>query len=205
MRPTNEIIELLENDSQKIVNNISKESIDVYNFLITQYENSDVSANYLFQFVFRNFYRLDNAGLTSQFKTEYFNIMQEYRQLIEFDFTDILQRLFNIVNHQQQNTFQFSFVTKMQNTIDNNKPIYDNEVAKVFRFNRPRQGANFQDKLEFFLNQLMLISNTYSYIIVNHNLQNAIDLFDIRFQGNNMRPIKKLDFIFWSAGKLINN
>jgi hypothetical protein len=30
-------------------------------------------------FVFRSFYRLDNAGLTQEFKTRYFQLLQEYR------------------------------------------------------------------------------------------------------------------------------
>ena len=203
MRTTEEIINLIDNNTQAIIGNISNESIDVYNFLKAQFDSSNVIENYLFQFVYRSFYRLDNAGLTTQFKTEYFNIMQQYRQLDNFDFANILQRLFEIVNHQRQNTFQFSFVTKMQNTIKNNKPIYDNEVAKVFSFKRPRQGANFNDKLDFFLNQLLLINQTYTTIIDNNSLQNIINLFDNKFQQNNLGQIKKLDFIFWSAGKLI--
>ncbi len=204
MRTTEEIINLIDYNTQIIIDNISHESIDVYGFLKSQFENSNVTQNYLFQFVYRSFYRLDNAGLTTQFKTEYFNLMQEYRQLDSFDFATILERLFEIVNHRRQNTFQFSFATKMQNTINNNKPIYDNEVAKVFSFNRPRQGANFNDKLDFFLNQLLIINQTYTTIIDSNSLQNIIYLFDNKFQQNNLGQIKKLDFIFWSAGKIIN-
>jgi hypothetical protein len=203
MRTTEEIINLIENKAQEIIGNISNESIDVYNFLKTQFDNTNVTENYLFQFVYRSFYRLDNAGLTTQFKTEYFNLMHEYRQLDNFDFASTLHRLFEIANYQRQNTFQFSFVTKMQNTINNNKPIYDNEVAKVFSFNRPKQSITFNDKLDFFLNQLLIIDQTYITIIINNRLQNIITLFDNKFQLNNLGQIKKLDFIFWSAGKLI--
>jgi hypothetical protein len=123
--------------------------------------------------------------------------MQQHRQLDNFDFANILQRLFEIVNHQRQNTFQFSFATKMQNTIKNNKPIYDNEVAKVFSFNRPRQGASFNDKLNFYLNQLQQINQTYTTIIDHNSLENIINLFDNKFQQNNLGQIKKLDFIFF--------
>ena len=72
MKTTEEIINLINNNAQAIVNNISHESIDVYNFLRTQFDITNVAENYLFQFVYRSFYRLDNAGLTAQFKTEYF-------------------------------------------------------------------------------------------------------------------------------------
>jgi len=165
--------------------------------------NTNITENYLFQFVYKSFYRLDNAGLTTQFKTEYFNILQEYRQFDNFDFANILQRLFEIQNHQGQNTFQFSFVTKMQNTICNDRPIYDNEVSKVFSFNRPRQGSPFSDKLDFYLELLRIIDETYNTFINDNNLHNIITLFDNKFPQNNLGQIEKFDFIFWSAGKIL--
>lgn len=203
MRTNNEIINIINDNRQAIVENISNESIDVYNFLKTEYDKSNVKTNYLFQFVFRSYYRLDNAGLTTQFKTEYFNILQQYREVEKFDFSAILTRLYNIQNHQGQNTFQFSFVTKMQNTIRNDRPIYDSEVARVFSFRQPKQGLNFDEKLTFLLNQLELIQQTYSTLIVNNEIQNTIALFDNKFKKNKLDQIKKLDFIFWSAGKVI--
>lgn len=203
-RTREEIINIINDNSQAIVDNIANESIVVYNFLKTQFNNSNIAENYLFQFVFRSFYRLDNAGLTTQFKTEYFNILQQYRELTNFDFSAILTRLYNIKNHRSQNTFQFSFVTKMQNTIQPDRPIYDSEVARVFSFRQPRQGINFDEKLTFYLNQLELIQQTYSALIDNNDIQNTISLFDNKFQNNNLGQIKKLDFIFWSAGKVIN-
>lgn len=203
MRTTEEIIHVINNNAQAIVDNISNESIDVYNFLKTQFDNANVTENYLFQFVYRSFYRLDTAGLTTQFKTEYFNILQEYRQLDNFDFSIILQRLFTITNHQGQNTFQFSFVTKMQNTIRNDRPIYDSEIAEVFSFRRPRQNLVFDDKLNIFLEQLTIIDDTYNTLIQNQNLIEIIALFDNKFANHNLQTIKIFDFIFWSAGKVI--
>lgn len=203
VRTTEEIINVIDKNAQAIVDNISNESIDVYKFLKIQFDNSNVTENYLFQFVYRSFYRLDNAGLTTPFKKEYFNILQEYRQLDNFDFTTILQRLFAIKNHQRQNTFQFSFVTKLQNTIWNDRPIYDSEVAEVFSFRRPKQNSTFDDKLNIYLEQLILIDETYNAIIQNKNLGIVTALFDNKFQNHNLQTIKIFDFIFWSAGKVI--
>jgi len=203
VRTTEEIINVIDNNAQAIVDNISNESIDVYNFLKTQFDNTNVTENYLFQFVYRSFYRLDNAGLTTKFKTEYFNLLQEYRLLDNFDFSAILQRLFAITNHQGQNTLQFSFVTKMQNTIFNDRPIYDSEVAEVFSFKRPRQTLAFNDKVNIFLEQLAIIDETYEDLIKHQNLIDIIALFDNKFPNHNLQTIKIFDFIFWSAGKVI--
>lgn len=79
MTETKKIIDFIEENSDEIVENIEFESIVTYNFLKKQFADFDVRKNYLFQFVYRSFYRLDNAGLTSEFKNEYFIILEEYR------------------------------------------------------------------------------------------------------------------------------
>ena len=68
-RETEEIIKLINSNSQDIVDNISRESIDVYNFIKSQFDENNIIENYLFQFIYRSFYRIDNAGLTKEFKT----------------------------------------------------------------------------------------------------------------------------------------
>ena len=198
-----EIIGLIDNNSQAIVGNISRESIDVYNFLKTQFDVTNVIENYLFQFVYRSFYRLDNAGLTKEFKAEYFNILEEYRYQDNFDYLIILKRLYDIPNYRGLNTLQFSFVTKMQNTISNSSPIYDSEVAEVFSFKRPKYNLSFEDKVKFYLEQLSMISQTYDLLIQNDNLGQIMILFDNNFPNHNLDKTKVFDFLFWSAGKVI--
>jgi hypothetical protein len=48
-----------------------------------------------------------------------------------------------------RNSFQFSFVTKIHNTIDNNQPIYDSKVEKVFAFKGQRP-QEFEAQFNFF-------------------------------------------------------
>ncbi len=59
-------------NSEAIIDNLAQESIDAYIFLKTQFDvTEDIRTHYLFHFVFRSFYRLDNAGLSSEMKQEY--------------------------------------------------------------------------------------------------------------------------------------
>jgi len=195
------IIDFIESNSIAIVENIDFESIEVYNFLQNQFQSSNVNSNYLFQFVFRSFYRLDNAGLTPEFKTEYFKILEECRGNKVFDFEKILMRLYNFPNRKGQNTLQFSFVTKLLNTIDNNLPIYDSEVAKMFCVSRPYV-ADFHKKLDAYLDQLQCFQEFYEEVLYKNLLPNTFEKFDVRFGTSNLSEMKKLDFIFWSAGKI---
>ena len=201
MNKITEISVWIEKHSTEIIKNIDQESVDVYNFLKKEFNESNVNENYLFQFVFRSFYRIDNAGLTPEFKKEYFEILEENRNEKQFDFEKILRRLYSFPNKKGQNTLQFSFATKMFNTIDDIMPIYDSEVAKMFSMTRPYQ-SKFEIKLDKYLEQLEKIQNGYEQIIKQNLIPETIGLFDEIFTDNKLSEMKKLDFIFWSAGKI---
>ncbi len=204
MKKIQEITNWIEDNSTEIIENIDQESVDVYNFLKSEFKKSNVTENYLFQFVFRNFYRIDNAGLTPEFKKEYFKILEQNRNEKQFDFKKVLRRLYSFPNRKGQNTLQFSFATKMFHTINDMMPIYDNEVAKMFSMSRPYQ-SEFEIKLDKYLDQLDKIQNAYEQIIDQALLPKTIGLFDQVFKDNKLSEMKKLDFIFWSAGKIKTN
>ena len=85
--------------------------------------------------------------------------------------------------------------------INNGMPIYDSEVAKMFGFSRP-QNKEFEKKLDKYLNQFDEISNGYNEIQKKGLLRETLELFDKKFMNNNLFELKKIDFIFWSAGKI---
>jgi hypothetical protein len=83
----NKIIDSVLEEKSEILANLNQESIEVFKFLQSEFHKGDVTKNHLFQFVFRSFYRLDNAGLTPEFKTGYFELMESSRgkQLFEIE------------------------------------------------------------------------------------------------------------------------
>ncbi|RNI32247.1 hypothetical protein EFA69_02660 [Rufibacter immobilis] len=197
------VVDFINQNAVAIINNLDKESIDVYNFLQKEFQQSDVEKNLVFQFLFRSFYRLDNAGLTPDFKSEYFRIMQEERSKTVIDLESALDRLYNFKNRQDNKSFQFSFVTKLFNTIDNSLPIYDSEVARVFGLCRPYQ-KDFKIKYKRLKEQLDLITEAYNAIISENLVHPAISLFDSKFKNHQLSDMKRLDFIVWSAGKVMS-
>lgn len=202
MKKIEEIYNYININSDQIINNLKYESIDVYKFIQYEFLKGNIENNYLFQFVFRSYYRLDNAGLTEEFKREYFKLLEENRDKEIFDYEYALKRLYKIKNRKGQESFQFSFVTKLFNTIDNHMPIYDSEVVNVFGFSKYMQ-RSFDVKIENYLNQLEAIKNVYHKIIDEGLLENTINRFNQKFIENNISEMKKLDFIFWSAGKIM--
>jgi hypothetical protein len=201
-----EKLNFIQENYLNIINNIEQENFDVYCFLKEEFSNTDVSKNYLFQFVFRNFYRLDNAGLSNEFKVEYFNLMQELRN--EKNNNEIIRAIFirlnKFDNKKGQKSFQLSFVTKMLHTMDNNFPIYDSEVASMLNIRNYYDG-NFEKKLIKSILLIEELKNKYDEIIQNNLLSKPFQFFDKKFENNKLTKTKKLDFIIWKAGNLFHN
>lgn len=186
----------------EVLNNIAFESIEVYRFLQNEFNKGNVIGNYLFQFVYRSFYRLDNAGLSPALKEEYFRIMEGLRDKNVIDLKEIVEQLYQFRTLQDRNTVQFSFTTKLMNTINNRYPIYDSEVARVFGFSSCYI-KDYERKMQRLEEQYQIIQDTYERVIQENLLKSTMYKFEKRFECNTISEIKKLDFIFWSFGKIL--
>jgi len=198
---TKEIAANIESNALQIINNIDFKSISFYNFLKSEYGKSNVTENYIFQSVFRSFYGLDNVGFSEEFKRNYFKLIEKYRTQQNIDVENVFIDLHRTQNFKGKDAVIFSFVSKLICTIDDNYPIYDREICKVFSFNQPIH-KDIAAIINVFRDQLKLLQLTYNEIIQSNMAPVTFRLFDEKFKGNNLSMIKKLDFIFWSKGKL---
>lgn len=200
---TNEYSEI-ENNDKFVLDQIGHESICVYCFIKDNIFSTDVTNNYILQFVYRSFYGLDTAGLTPDFKKRYFELMQEYKTK-SIDIKDILLNLYRIKNYKKQNTLQFSFVSKLANTIDHNLPIYDSEVAKYFKYSPASYLHSIENRIESYMTFYNILKIKYKTIIDENKLQIIRSNFKSKYLSSTSTAISEsriLDFIFWSAGKL---
>ena len=197
-------IKKLSQEARKIVSAIDVESILVYLFIKYKFKEHQGPSDPLFHFVYRSFYRLDNAGLTPQFKTEYFKFLERYRYSNKVDLQDLTRELYKYPNLKGQKSLQFSFVTKLANTIDENYPIYDSEIARIFHFKPPYHYLSFEDRLSAFINFYTSIKGYYFELLQNDSLDEIFACFYRQFPDNAAKipKIKLIDFFFWSAGKL---
>lgn len=197
-------IKKLSQEARKIVSAIDIESILVYLFIKDKFKEHQGPSDPLFHFVYRSFYRLDNAGLTSQFKTEYFRCLERCRDSNKVDLQGVTRELYKYPNLKGQNSLQFSFVTKLANTIDENYPIYDSEIARVFHFKPPYHYLSFEERLSVFINFYANLKNYYSELLLNNSFDEVFSCFYRQFPDNaaKISKIKLIDFFFWSAGKL---
>lgn len=196
---------VINNHANTIIQNLQEESLSVYVFLQEQWNSTSAIENTLFQFVFRSFYRIDNAGLTDEFKIKYFELLEGSRNSNP-NLRDICKCLYTIPNRKGLNSLQFSFATKLANTVDSSLPIFDSEVAKVYNFKVPASVIPIDNRLNTLLSFYQNISDDYERIIKSGSLDYTISMFDEKFSkySTTIGQNKKLDFIVWSAGKILN-
>jgi hypothetical protein len=198
------VVEYISNNLNAIIANIAHESVDVYQYLKTEFENIDVSENYFFQFVFRSFYGLDSAGLKHDFKKKYFELLQLNKGNPSPDFRSIIKQLYEIKNIKEKESLQISFTSKLIHTLQNDYPIYDSKVASLMRFPYLPSSVNIDDRIDGYMRQIEELKGLYSSIEKNLDKKFLIE-FDTHFKNQLKTPIsiqKKIDFILWSAGKL---
>lgn len=198
------LVDKMISRSNEIFGNLNRESIDVYNFLMDEFHKGDARKNHLFQFVFRSFYRMDNAGLSPEFKTRFFELMEENRKCDSIDLRAILSQLYEIRTRRDIQSFQFSFTTKLINTIDPTQPIYDSKVSKAIFGSDYVINGDFDKKFQGYTKRYNLIKETYLYCLSNNSFTSIFESFDKAFPSNRLTNIKKLDFLFWSYGKLLD-
>ncbi|MCX7009285.1 MAG: hypothetical protein NTY53_18905 [Kiritimatiellaeota bacterium] len=188
----------LENNAKPIIFSIPEDTIPVYLFLADRLKiTPDISQDHVFQFLFRSFYGMENAGLTPDFKKRYFEIMQENRSKLP-NIEKICNELKHYTNLKGQETIQFSFVTKLANALYENSPIYDAQVAILFHFSPP---SNHDTRLEKYMEYYERIKLDYEQAKAEGALKSCLAEFDTRFGNLTIPELRKFDFICWAAGK----
>jgi hypothetical protein len=206
MATINDLAEYIDEHCDRILERLDTESVDVYVFLCDRFAASDVMEDRIFQFVFRSYYRLDSAGLTSEFKITYFKKLQALRTFKVIDLRCLLMEFFPIPTLQGNRSLHFSFVSKLAHTINPSYPIYDSQVRKVFGFALPNYGR-VESRIDKLLTFYSRLQSTYARITAGGLMRQTICSFETRFPAHcaKLSSTKVLDFIFWSTGKLIED
>jgi hypothetical protein len=194
----------INENAHTIISRIGREPLEVYRFLRKRFETENVARDALFQFVFRSFYRLDNAGLTAPFKTRYFELLEENRRVFEPDLRELTLALYEIPNRRDLKSLQFSFVTKLANIINPVIPIYDSEVAKMYGFSPPLWYKALDRRIDELCDFHRYLRADYEKMIEANTLGNALGELECTYRDvlEGVGSIKRIDFLVWAAGKL---
>jgi hypothetical protein len=187
----------------RAVASLARHAVPVWVFLDQRFRSTpDIQSDFLFQFLFRSYYRLDNAGLDDPFKDAYFKLLQSHREERPPDLRRICQELADTSTEKGTKTLHFSFATKLAGTIAPEQPIYDSFVAYLFRFRRPDHLKDPDKRLNKLLEFYECLRDTSRWL----PQQKGFDKVDAAFARGNpgwedVPPMKRVDLILWATGK----
>ena len=169
-----------------------EESIRVYEWLEVHKAGPE---NPVFQFVFRSYYRVDNAGLTTDWKVRYF----EFLSRRESGLRTILEGLYHIPTARKVKSLQFSFATKLLHTLDSGQPIYDSKVAELLDL-PVKKGKDFTANIDACIAVYEDLREAQRQLLLDEGVKGKIAALKARY-GSRISDEKALDFLLWSAGK----
>lgn len=191
------VSEITENKNN-ILSNLKQKDINTYCFLKKKLAKGDILKDPEFQSKFKRFYIMNSAGLSSEWKKRFFELLSDKQNNLEY----ILLELYKIPRLNKTYAVQFSFTTKLLHTINNKKPIYDKMVAMVI--NKEVSGSNKDEKIQSCIEIYKFLEKLYLKLTDNNKIKKVISEFRSKFNvgRKDISDVKVLDFIIWSLGKL---
>ena len=196
----NQIIKEIDEKQDDILSKLNFEDIAVYSFLKNEYAKGNILNNLVFQFVFRSYYGLDNAGLSDEIKSRFFELLAQKQTNLEL----ILSELYEIPTLKGKNTIQFSFATKLLHAINNDKPIYDRNVGEIIDKQVEDSSYSKDKRVRSCIEIYNFLEKLYLNMLHDERITNIISKFRSKFKVDDKKisDTKVLDFIMWSLGKL---
>ena len=203
----NERTEWINENATFVINSLNRKAIDDYTSIQKTSNEGFISRNESFKTAFKNFYGMPQAHLGKDFENLFFEIFQRLsdNRNNQIKIEKILKELYDVKTKKEVNTIQFSFVSKMIHTIDNEKPIYDKMIRILFNFPDQSNITDFEKKIDGCIKQYNLIQEEYKKIIEFKLVDKPLKMFGNRFNYVEISEVKKLDFIYWVTGRFFSS
>jgi hypothetical protein len=170
-----------------------KEGLDKYEAIMKLYKKSiQISSSDDFQSSFRNFYRMNLAGFSSDCNKEYFKLLDKARVNEKIDFKFILQRLY-----EKSGKKHFSFTTKLLATVNPNLPVWDSKVRKYLKY---RFDLKFKDSfrdVDSCEQEYDRFCAWFKNFLKSDEATKLINEFDKKMPNVKITKMKKIDLMFW--------
>ncbi len=186
---------------EEIYSILLKRSKDVDKYFSIQKMFNEGLLDIEFEKKFRQFYRMNTAGLTQ----DHFKVYFKHLKNKESDLVKILTDLYNIKTLRGSHSLQFSFTTKLLHTIDNNLPIFDKFISSYFSIANPNDfGLSLDKRLEKRQEMYCELVSSYKKLLLDKQVCKTIQDCRSRLSwpGDMISDIKVLDFMLWANGQI---
>lgn len=174
-------------------------AVSIYSSLRYVYNDKNRELNFYVGFVeaFFKFYGIGRF-VSDKFKMDFYEKLENVRYQEEYD----LEKLVRELKDEEKEKFQFSFVTKLLNIMNDSKyPIYDSYVVKAFGLYYIPQRTD-EEKIKQYMDHYKIITNVYDVLITEN--ADKIKLFKRIFNtSEQLSDMRILDLIIWKKGELM--
>ena len=169
----------------------------------------DVAADEDFHALYRNYWQMNVARLGDPFYFRYFALLESLKKNRAGFVGDIdatLRELALLTNTTERPSLQFSFATKLLNTIDPRLPVYDSYVSQFFFFVAPPSNYSVDVRLSALLSFHAFLRAEYSRVIKEGLLTDAIARFREHFAiDSELCDERVIDMLIWGYVSLLRN
>ena len=191
---------------------IAKSFLEKYLYIKEHYANgtfitSDGSIDPEFRAIYLDFYQIKiGKHVTQPFMEDYFALLKESKKWGKWDVHAmhgyVAARLEPYKNLKGQQTYQYSFISKLLHTANNELPIYDQNVWKVVEEKGSPAGTSkmpYAKRINRFVSTLDKIGVLYKGLAKNQTFKNLLGTVTC-WSRVKISFVKKCDFIFWVMG-----
>lgn len=195
-----DVINLIKEHKEEIFNKLSedKRSFDYYNYILTEFKTGNIVNNNEFKKIYTKFYVLIGAGLTPEFLDRYFELLEKR----ETNLKKILSELSKIPRRKGDYAVELSFASKLIHTINNDQPIYDSRVAKIFNIKFNYGIKDINERINDRLTAYNLLKKEFNEVLADQEVKEIVKRFKGRLKVN-IGDVKMLDFMLWKLGEMI--
>ena len=184
-----------------------------YLYVKEHYDSGTFIKDSDFQAVYLDFYTIVvGIHVTQAFIDEYFALLKESKEWGE-DWDEHAMHgyvaarlepfLFPSKNGDKKKKYQYSFISKLLHTANNELPIYDQNIHKVLEIERDPAGTSkmlYAKRINCGVSTLDEIGDLYKDLFSSPTFARLLGTVKC-LSGAKISFVKKCDFIFWVMGK----
>ena len=157
-----------------------------------------------FQQLYRDYWRMSLSRLGTPFYTRYFAHMEELKTRDTSPDEAAIRDIAMLSDTPERSSLQFSFATKLLNTLDSREPVYDTHVTAFYFFVPPASDRHFETRLDALLEFYAFLRGEYARVIEEDLLGPAIRRFREQLGIDAaLRDERIVDLLIWGFVSLM--
>jgi len=187
--------EEINDDINHILHAIGHGHVTEYDWLI---QNIRQVAEAEYQRKYKNFWRLNGAGLSQPYCHAYFQHLQTGLDNNPPHLILLAKKLYQIpINTKNIKALEFSFCTKLCHMLNHELPIYDSKIILFYDFNEPPRTLPIIDRLRGYAQSYRFLIDEYNRVLNEGLLLPSIQAFRRHFNPKHFTDKKIIDSLIW--------